>query len=211
MRLCLSRITALLLALAALAGSPSAWANAELERALLRTEAAFQGATIHGDAAFLVTQAARKRGKQVQLKLPPSLLERRHEFPFSLEYWLWQLRDRRFPLVPFQMPAPGKLEFDVRLATSLDDEAMAARRLNQQAQSVFAMMANVMQCRPPRQVVTLVGYPGYEYVATHQVLALVFAVSEKCLPLSDASAVFAEYAGRVRDEFQHGLARGALT
>lgn len=184
-----------------LSGMAAAAVVPGVPEALARAEQALVSTPVRGDTGFLVNQGARRLGREVPLTLAPGLEEKRNQYPYNLEYTLWKLRLAAMPRLFYAVPSPGQRPFDPVLATGLRKAADGQKRFAEQGGLVFALMRGVLTCdrrMAPRQ---LVGEPDYEYVSTHQLLALGIALQRGCLTRPMTEQVIGDYAARVRDEF----------
>lgn len=207
----LPRLAALAVAVVAAIGcSPAVDDTSPIGQALARTEQRLATQEVHGDVAFLLTQAAQHRGANLRLRLLPDVMANRYTFPFSVEYALWTMRDADLPQLAFTLPPAGSNGFDRAEASRHRVAADALRIAEWQGGQVMDLMNNVLTCKA-KTVSALVGAPGYQYLSTHQVVGLLLAVQRDCLEQDVVAAEFGGYVGRVRDEFQLDLPAPALT
>lgn len=171
--------------------------------ALRKLEAAVSGRELHGDAIFLLAQGAHAAGRKPVLPaLLRAIVESRDQFPHSLEYKFWSLRDVQFPVVPVPLPAVSAVTrpHNAGSENEIIDDARA------QAEWVLLVMANAIQCSGPVAVTDLIGQPNNDYIVTHQVFALLLGAQRGCIAQEDLERLLPQYVARVRDEF---LAHGA--
>lgn len=190
--------------------SPAVDETSPTGQALARTEQRLAMQEVHGDVAFLLTQAAQRRGAKLRLRLLPEVMNNRYNFPFSVEYALWALRDADLPQLVFTLPPAGAGNFDRAEASRHRVAAEAVRLAELQGVQVMDLMNNVLTCKA-KTVNGLVGAPDYQYLSTHQVVGLLLAVQRDCLEQNAVEAEFGGYVGRVRDEFQLDLPASVLT
>lgn len=176
---------------------------------LARLEKAFAGRELYGDGVFLVTQAARARGRVVKLTLRHELVANKDVFPYSLEYLLWEMREAHLPRVPVRLPGILPLDPSAYRAQGGDDAVLADAR--EQAKWVILVMSNALLCDQAMVAVDLVGQPGNEYIVTHQVLGLLLGDLRGCLKAGLLPSSLPAYVARVRDEFVAEQSRGAFT
>lgn len=186
------------LVLLALLVGRAAWADPVLERA----ERALMRLPAQGDEAFLIGQGRQLRGLgPLFLRPDGDYIRRRDEFPFSLEYALWALRDKpvtlRQPvvaLVPLTLSDPAR----ARRLRSAGSNYLAP--YVQQAREVVRVMRLALECKPAIRPPSF-GPAGYEYVSTHQVGAAVLARHRGCLGGEAFRQVVSPYLSRVHGEY----------
>lgn len=197
------RVFAVLAACAlALALLPAHAADAAVAQAMQRTETLFLGKEVHGDVGFLLTQAAKRRGRDFPLKPLALLVANKNRMPFSVEYGLWELRATPLPRLTVVLPPRNAGGFDAKQAASLLSAGNVAANLGEQGKLVMMMMSNVMACDGKQTPVEMIGRPGYEYVSTHQLFSVLVAAQRQCESRTVLSQLLGLYVGRVRDEFE---------
>lgn len=123
-------LPALLLWLGAAAAlaAPARTPDEAVISSLARLEKAFAGRELYGDGVFLVTQAARARGRVVKLTLRSALVANKDVFPYSLEYLLWEMREANLPRVPVRLPGTLPLDPSAYRAQGGTDAVLADAR-----------------------------------------------------------------------------------
>lgn len=180
-----------------LAGQP-AFADAALDRA----ERALVRLPAQGDEAFLIGQGRLMRGMPPLFLRPDGdYVRRRNEFPFSLEYRLWAMRDQPValrrplaPLVPVKLSEPGR----ARMLRAAGADYHAPYLL--QAREVVKVMRLALECKPSFRAPGF-GPAGYEYVSTHQLGAAVLARHRGCLGAEAFRQAVSPYLSRVHGEY----------
>lgn len=195
----------------AVSAAASHAADAPVIQAMQRTEPLFLGKEVHGDVGFLVTQAAKRRGRDFPMRLLASIEANKTRHPFSVEYGLWELRAKPVPRISFVLPPRHAGGFDANEASSLHTAPMPAKNLAEQGQTVMHLMSNIMACDGKQSPVEMIGRPGYEYVSTHQVFGVLIAAQRQCQTRTVLGQLLGLYVGRVRDEFELNLDAPVLT
>lgn len=175
------------------------------EEVFARTERYFQGRRVRGDVGFLLQQGARLRGKRLALEPAQSLLEKKDQYPFSIEYRLWEMRNEVMPRFAVSLPKERGADFNPALSRTLEEKVGFRERAFYQTTYVMRVMSNLMFCQPGDRLDEVVGPPGYEYVSAHQVFALIVLVSRGCQSHENVASRLGFYAVRVRDEFHHNM------
>lgn len=189
-----------------------AWAaDASIAQAMQRTERLFLGQEVHGDVGFLLTQAAKRRGRELPMRLLAVIEANKTRMPYSVEYGLWELRNRPIPRMSFVLPPRHAGGFDPEEAVSLMNQPRPAANLGEQGQTVMLVMSNIMACDGKQSPVEMIGRPGYEYVSTHQIFGVLIAAQRQCQSRTVLSQMLGLYVGRVRDEFESQLQAAILT
>lgn len=171
--------------------------------ALERAEQALIKVPLRGDEAFLIGQGRQLRGlRPLFLRPLGDYVRLRAEFPWSLEYGLWMLKDQpvalRTPLsgiaaAPLHDPAPAR---SLRAAG-----ADYRREYLRQSKGVVTVMRTALECKPGMRSPDF-GPAGYQYVSTHQVAAVQIAWKRGCLATDQLRQMLPQYLGRVLAEYR---------
>jgi hypothetical protein len=209
-------IAGLALVCAVLCGNMPAFAaqpSPDVDAALARTEAHFANKEVHGDVGFLLGQAAKRRGRTLPMLKPLAHLtaENARAGPLATEYALWQMRNVSLPRLSFRLPPARAQGFDPAMAMQLSGTGLNRKALGEQGQIVFLVMGNAFACKAGGNAVEITGRPGYEYISTHQVFAVLVVAQRQCQPRDVLGQLLGLYVGRVRDEFELQMQQELLT
>lgn len=155
---------------------------------------------VHGDVGFLVTQGATVLGHKILLKPKSHFIKRFNEFPFSLEYALWQLRNDNITIERKSFNLINDKSFLSHKSVALKKASTVENLYVSQIKAVIHIMKTAIECRKKGFTVDFIGEPNYEYVSTHQLFALALARHNNCLTPKQYESALPIYATRVKKE-----------
>ncbi len=175
--------------------------NNSQEIVLSRTENYFSGKTLDAYQAFLFEQVTMLTGRKITYSLMPRIKQNKDKYPVNLEYYLWSIRKQNLPTLK-AVTLPKDPNFDkTKSATLLNEDSQFVDKYNAHALEVFRVFGKTVACERGNNIVNLIGEPGYEYIATHQLLEIQIAAYRECITKSDLQANTPAYIVRVYNEF----------
>lgn len=156
---------------------------------------------VHGDTAFLVGQGRLIRGQPpLTMMLDPALVANRKKFPYSLEYGLWTLRTQMVYAAASPKPPANDPTMDpAQVSLLLKAGPNAMSRYQQEGSLVVEVMKRALSCVRGKPAPDFAA-PSYEYVSSHQVMAVLIAARRGCIATPDFQARLRPYVSRVNAE-----------
>lgn len=172
-----NRLAGLLFAVLATWLSACAPGPEALGTAVAASAQSFQGLPVRADIAFWLEQGSAMHGTPITYER-----DRAIDFPGSaslrpLELLFWQARSQRYPAAIYEPPLPADEGFKSgRLSADPEDNSNPER-----VRTAMALLHEVSRCRSGDLMPLARAAPDYGYVATHQLLAVMFAQQRDCI------------------------------
>jgi|GEM_PF-5641446 len=168
------------------------------DEVLKKAEAYFNLKEMRGDAAFFVYQGAKLRNIPIVLKPLTSMLMRRDQFPFNLEFKLWAEKYSDFSIPRQNVFLSLDRTVDVSNSTYLRNKSQVSQKeWSEMMGVVMGVMALTFECSSDRlRKMT----PSHEYIAAHQLFSYIYARVKGCLNNAEFKKLHYPYARRVYTE-----------